>query len=434
MQTPTVTPWVLFALGLGGALLAVNAFRPPRSQRWSIVAWVAGWLTSELPLHHLVAQALLLVVLVWRGALASWPGAVGLTLAVAAWVGLVVLAVRAPEAATTVEMALAEGLGPDYAGRLAPDLATPPRPGMPWRKLVFPLGSRDRRVEKLRNIRYAARGRRGLALDIHRPRARPTPRPVLLYVHGGAWVFGDKRNQAVPMMTHLAANGWVCVTANYRLSPRATFPDHLVDVKRALVWVRDHIEEYGGDPRFVVIAGGSAGGHLAALAALTPGDPEYQPGFEDRDTSVEACVPFYGVYDFTNRRGVSQGGMRLLLERLVVKAALDSERDRFDRASPMSRVRRDAPPFMILHGTNDTLVPVGEARLFAELLRDASRSAVVYAELPGAQHAFEILPSVRTVHVVRGVERFLSVVYGDWERGIRTPARPNTRNGRERSG
>ena len=86
-------------------------------------------------------------------------------------------------------------------------------------------------------------------------------------------------------MPHLAAQGWVCVAINYRLAPRDPFPAHIVDVKRAIAWIREHIAEYGGDPSYLAITGGSAGGHLAALAALTPNDPAYQPGFEDADTS-----------------------------------------------------------------------------------------------------------------------------------------------------
>jgi len=87
-------------------------------------------------------------------------------------------------------------------------------------------------------------------------------------------------------MSHLAELGWVCVAINYRLSPRSTWPDQIVDVKRALAWTKEHIAEYGGDPDWVAITGGSAGGHLSSLAALTPNDPQFQPGFEDADTSV----------------------------------------------------------------------------------------------------------------------------------------------------
>jgi len=104
-------------------------------------------------------------------------------------------------------------------------------------------------------------------------------------------------------MRELASRGWVCVASNYRLSPKATMPDHIVDVKRAIAWIREHIEEYGGDPDFVCITGGSAGGHLCSLAALTANDPRFQPGFESVDTSVHACVPFYGVFDFLDRAG-----------------------------------------------------------------------------------------------------------------------------------
>jgi len=184
-------------------------------------------------------------------------------------------------------------------------------------------------------------------------------------------------------------------------------------VKRALAWVQEHIAEYGGDPDFVVITGGSAGGHLASLAALTANDPEYQPGFESRDTRVRACVSFYGVYDFTDRKGLARPDTRGLLERYVVKRPFATAREAYERASPMSRITPDAPPFFVIHGTNDTLVPVGEARLFVELLRGAARTPIVYAELPGAQHAFEVFVSLRTAHVLRGVERFLAYVYSE---------------------
>jgi acetyl esterase/lipase len=250
---------------------------------------------------------------------------------------------------------------------------------------------------------------------------------VLVQVHGGAWIIGDKQQQGRPLVHHLASLGWVCVSINYRLSPRSTFPDHVVDVKRALAWVKEHIAEYGGDPDFVVLSGGSAGGHLSSLAALTAGDPELQPGFEGADTSVRACVPFYGVYDFTNREGVGRADMLPFLERLVFKRQLSEARGVFERASPMSRVHPGAPPFLVVHGTHDSLVPVEQARLFVKILREASRAPVAYLELPQAQHAFEVFSSARTAHVVRGVARFLAYVYSA-HRGVAPEevARPPT--------
>ena len=176
--------------------------------------------------------------------------------------------------------------------------------------------------------------------------------------------------------------------------------------------MKQHIAEYGGDPDYVVISGGSAGGHLASLAALTPNRPEYQPGFETVDTTVQGCVPFYGVYDFTNRDGIRGRGMGKFLERRVMKSKLATAREAWEAASPMDQVNQGAPPFFVVHGANDTLVPVAEARSFVQLLRAASDAPVAYAELPGAQHAFEIFRSVRTLHVVRGTERWLAWAYG----------------------
>ena len=178
-------------------------------------------------------------------------------------------------------------------------------------------------------------------------------------------------------MRQLTSHGWVCVAANYRLS-HATFPDHLVDVKRVLTWVRTHAADLGGDPDFVAITGGSAGAHLAALAALTPNQPEYQPGFESADTSVQACVPFYGIYDFTNRAGRLGGdGMGGFLERIVMKERIADAPESFRRASPICLVRPDAPPFAIVHGTNDSFAHIEDARAFVQELRAATSDARV---------------------------------------------------------
>jgi acetyl esterase/lipase len=253
-----------------------------------------------------------------------------------------------------------------------------------------------------------------LRLDIYEPRDSAPPgsarRPVLIQIHGGGWVIGNKEEQGLPLMTHLAARGWVCVAPNYPLSPRATWPDHLVALKRAIAWTREHIEDYGGDPSFIAVTGGSAGGHLAALVALTADDPAYQPGFEDADTSVQACVPFYGAYDLANVLQTKSGDQRLdyFLARTVFKT---KERSVFESATPLLRVRADAPPFFVIHGAHDSLAPVEEARELVRRLREVSTSPVVYAELPGAQHAFDVFHSIRSAHVIRGAERFLRWVH-----------------------
>jgi acetyl esterase/lipase len=277
---------------------------------------------------------------------------------------------------------------------------------------VLPLRFRHKDVTRVRNIPYGPYGHRN-KLDVYKPKKGAQGAPVLFQIHGGGWVIGDKREQAIPLMLHMAARGWVCVAANYRLSPRATFPDHLIDLKKALAWIRENIAEHGGDPDFVVVTGGSAGGHLTALVGLTQNDPQLQPGFEDVDTSVAAAVPYYGVYDFMNdfKIKVNEGRAKYFLARTVMKTSREEAPELWRLASPQALVSPDDPPFFILHGSNDTLVPVQEARGFVEKLRSVSRSPVVYAELPGAQHAFDLFPSLRAGHVIRAVERFLDYVY-----------------------
>jgi acetyl esterase/lipase len=213
-------------------------------------------------------------------------------------------------------------------------------------------------------------------------------------------------------MSELASRGWVCFNADYRLSPVATFPDHLVDVKRALAWIRAHADEYAIDADFVAITGGSAGGHLIALAALTADDPTYQPGFETADTTVQAAVPFYGVYDFTNRNGSWPPEMvPWFIAPLVMKADPKYAPEAYAAASPLDQVRRDAPPFFVIHGTLDVLAPVADARDFVERLRAVSEQPVYYLELRGAQHAFETFASIRANAVVEAAARFLDAVW-----------------------
>jgi acetyl esterase/lipase len=226
---------------------------------------------------------------------------------------------------------------------------------------------------------------------------------------------GNKRGQAYPLMNHLAERGWVCASMSYRLAPAHPWPAHIVDVKLAIAWLRQHAHEFGGDPDFVVVTGGSAGGHLAALAALSPNDPAFQPGFEQVDTAVAAAVPLYGRYDFFSREGEGRREFMYFLERVVVQDWARRRPDVFKAASPIWREADmpEAAPFLIVHGDRDSLIPVEQARAFALKLRTHSRQAVAYAELPGAQHAFDFIASRRTKDVCEAIGGFLGVVLGE---------------------
>jgi len=410
--------WAFLGVTLVGAWFTFNAYVPLRSAGPFIVpSFFAGWLTSELSAHHFAWQLLATIFFTWMGALDAWPGQLGLAITFLSWVGLASLVPLSRRSEPVVEASLAAGLGSDYRSMILPEIGARIDAAGPASQTLNPFRYRHPDVEVANDIAYLDDGDPKHRLDVYTPRAGASNAPVLLQIHGGGWVIGNKREQALPLMYHLASRGWICVATNYRLSPRATFPDHLIDLKYAMRWIREHIAEFGGDPDFVAATGGSAGGHLSSLLALTAGDPEYQPGFESVDTSVRACVPFYGIYDFTNEYGLqAYSGLGGFVERTVMKKSLSEERQAFRRASPLHRVHAGAPPFFVIHGSHDSLASVEEARHFADVLRKVSQQPVVYAEIPGAQHAFEIFHSLRTTHVVRAVDRFLSFVYSDYLR------------------
>ena len=402
------------------AALTANAIRPVPGFRAGIPAFAAGWLTSELAPHLLALTAADTAAQVRRGRRRGRGrrSRAVLLLAGANLAAQAFLIDQSRRVRTDAEDALVEGLGYDYIEQLDAK-PTPAELAVPWRKLVNPFRIRDLAVRVDKNVPYAPdHGKRGL-LDIYRPaEGEITGAPVLLQVHGGGWTIGSKDQQGIPLMHHLAAKGWVCVAINYRLAPRDPFPAQIIDVKRAIAWIREHIEEYGGDPDYIAITGGSAGGHLTALAAVTANDPAYQPGFEGADTSVAAAVPHYGVYDFagcTGLRSAEQMRDQFLAPR-VVKRTWAEDPEVFEAGTPLLRVGKDAPDFFVLHGAHDSLVSVEQARLFVQRLREVSGATVVYAELPGAQHAFDVFPSIRSQHVVRAIDRYLHWHWNGWRR------------------
>jgi acetyl esterase/lipase len=390
--------WLYLAVAVWGSLFTLVSFRPPRRPGWLMaIGFFAAWFTTELAIVHLALQIVFTLIFVWFGALEAWPGWVALALTLASWSGLVV-SIRAASATDQVfARALSEAFGiHDAMVRIE------------RRRVWLPFWFRRRDVERLKNVAYADDDLRRHRCDIYRPKTTPAGAPVLLQIHGGAWVISNKDQQAMPLINFMAARGWVCVTINYGLSPRITWPEHLVNCKLALAWIRDHITEYGGDPSFVAVTGGSAGGHLTAMMGLTANDPQWQPGFEEADTSVQAMVPFYGVYDWTPNTTKRDRDLRRLLERSVVKQPFADARAIYEAASPMHQIRADAPPALVIHGTLDTLAPVAEARKFVAKLRSVSKQPVAFAELGGAHHGFDVFNSIRTLHAIAGVDLFLT--------------------------
>jgi acetyl esterase/lipase len=397
-------------------LVAANAWRPfVRRGLLSGYFCAAAWGPGELPLvaltFHLAANGI-------AAALGAFQGTLGLSaviLAIGTTLLLAGLDVFARRTAACYDAALIAALGAGHRDRARRPRqpghhnATARKPG------VLRVARIRRHFAHERDVSYGPHGRAN-QLDIWRDEDLPPDAgaPVLLQVPGGAYVSAFKYGQAYPLMSHLAEQGWVCVTINYRSALRHAWPAQIIDVKRALAWVRMNIAEYGGDPSFIAITGGSAGGHLAALAALTPNAQQWQPQFEHVDTSVAAAVPFYGVYDWLNRDGTGHKHLLGFLERVVVHRRLRGNVAIFDEASPVTHIGPDAPPFLISHGTADALAPVEQARSFTTQLREVSANPVVYAELPHAQHAFDVLGTRRATSAAVAVGDFLSVTYGQY--------------------
>lgn len=366
-------------------------------------------LVSEFPTHVLAAEAGVAAGLIARGALRHRSGRVALAVTAASWAGLLASRQDAARTSAVLEAAIEGELGERYRDVLPAGhyKETPASLRQKW----FPRLSERQVYLRHEDLSYGEAGIRN-NLDIWYRDDLPADgrAPVLLQIPGSAWVKGGKRGQGYPLLAHMAEQGWVCVAINYSLAPNAHWPAHIIDIKRAIAWIKREIGSYGGDPDFVALTGGSAGGHLSALAALSPSAPEFQPGFEEMDTSVVAAVPFYGVYDLLDRAHDSPPELEPFLRHIVIGASADEAYMVWDQGSALSWVNPDAPPFFVIHGDIDTFTSPEQAHAFSDALRKVSNNPVIHAELPGAQHMFDALPSVRTAATVAAVDRFLTLV------------------------
>ncbi|KAJ3208522.1 hypothetical protein HK099_008712, partial [Clydaea vesicula] len=206
-----------------------------------------------------------------------------------------------------------------------------------------------------------------LSLDVYSHEAYPQNCPVIIYVHGNQWVAGDKKN-IPPFLQYLVLKKWVVVSINHRLAPQFHFPQHVIDVKRSIRWVRKHISKFGGDPSYICISGSNSGGHLAALTALTANDPYYQPGFTDVDTTVKACIAISSCLDLTNYKSVWSRGFETWFAQTVLgKHTIKGEEEFLSMTSPLSllkqklQIRRKSsfnPNLtLVANATNDTSKP-----------------------------------------------------------------------------
>jgi acetyl esterase/lipase len=365
-----------FTWFFAASLWTINALRRPVPPGKGFPPlWLPGMVVSELAPWLFVARAVVAWGFIAVGALELRIGQAGLALFMLSEAGLVPLMVRSWRASRNA------GTRPGLL-----DLFNV-RSGLPDE------------IELSTEIQYWD----DLTLDVYR-RAHVRNAPTLVYLHPGSWMRGRPGRQALPLIHGLARAGWVILDIRYPLSPLATFPEHLIGVKRAIAWAKSEGRQLGVDPDRVCIAGGSSGAHLASLAALTWDHDDLQPGFERADTSVVACVPHYGIYDLLVRNSTRFDWP--FVAQHVLKARPQEAPDLYRLGSPIDLVRGDAPPFLVVHGDLDSVVLVEESHHFVDALR-AAGARVEYHEVRGAQHGFDAIGSIRTRAVDRLVAAFL---------------------------
>ena len=390
-------------------LSAATALRPGRRGLFSALAFPVGWAAGELPGQGIVIEGLLVGLLRWWG----WPAT--------HWLGYLVLLVAGVVVAENLVLIAILFRSRVIVRRAMCDAPEQPlevpRPsedvfGSWWRTaLQVPFHPRD--MQLIRNVNYGPEPRH--RLDVWRLSTTPKDAPVIFYIHGGGWTFGDKREQGRPMLHEFVRRGWIVVASNYRLAPRNPWPAQIEDATRVLGWIKKNITTYGGDPSRVVVAGGSAGGHLAALLALSAKDSTWRPTemADVRDWSVRGALSFYGVLEMTGDEEHWHGlgrGLLFLLERKVVQLPYADNEQLYRSLSPYDRIDVDAPPFFVVQGVNDTLVDVHVARDFVSKFRRVAFAPIYYIELPYTQHTFDLTASPRTSATTRAAVAFAESV------------------------
>ncbi len=389
---------LLFA-GTAGLLASWNAARPliDPTRRYS-PAWLPAMVISELAPFWLVVHAMLLAVGL---ALSGWSNRGGR-------IGVVALAISM---ALLIWVIARSSIGARRLRRLVAGVVHPARGRARFvgRPVPTPPGVIERH-----GIEWSA----GLTLDVIGPQPPSSSGPVLVYVHGGGWTGGDPQRQARDLYHALALDGWTTLAIRYPFTPHVDVEDQIETTRAAIRWARSDlagVPDVGLDPTDVVVAGGSAGGHLAAMAALTAGHDGER---------VAACIGLYGVYDMANRNRTRAHWTKTRRE--VMLASVDEAPDRYRAVSPIDQVDERSPPMLIVHGTHDTLVPVGEGTQFVDVLRRAGRP-VDFVPVYGAQHAFDALSSTTS--------RTTAAVIRDWLRAtVLEPVTPPRRDTHRRRG
>jgi len=246
-------------------------------------------------------------------------------------------------------------------------------------------------AQEQRDIAYVANGHARQKLDLFTPEKSDGPLPLIIWIHGGGWSAGSKAD-CPPLRQGFTERGYAVASLDYRLSSDAIFPAQVEDCKAAIRWLRAHAKEYNLDPDRFGVWGSSAGGHLSALVGASGGVKEFDQGApSDVSSRVQAACDFFGPTDLLQMDAHALPNARLKHdppfspESRLIGGAIQDNKDKAARANPITYVTADDPPFLIVHGDQDPLVPIHQSQLLFEALKKAGVS-VHFHTIHGAGH------------------------------------------------
>ncbi len=244
-------------------------------------------------------------------------------------------------------------------------------------------------VEAHRDLPYVENGHQRQKLDLYLPEKAERPLPVIVWVHGGGWRAGDKGN--CPALSHVS-RGYAVASIGYRLSGDAIFPAQIEDCKAALRWLRANAAQYRLDSQRIGAWGSSAGGHLVALLGTSGNATEFEVGaHRDQSSAVQAVCDFYGPTDLLQMDAHAPASSRLKHdpaespESRLIGGAIQENKAKTQLANPIRYVTKTAPPFLIVHGDEDSTVPHHQSQLLFDALKQAGTS-VHFHTIKGAGH------------------------------------------------
>lgn len=225
-------------------------------------------------------------------------------------------------------------------------------------------------TETLRNIEYGRVGNRPLLLDVLQPSGKSaTPRPAVIFVHGGSWRHGHRWSPPTPL---LAEQGYFTASIDYRLSSDAIFPAAVEDTKCAVRWLRANAAKYNVDPDRIGVWGLSAGGHLVEFLGTTADDPRFEGtgGWSNVSSRVACVVSFFGPSNFKPATPQSVANPRHPVVEFLGAQYADNP-GLYREASPITYVSQKSAPMLLVHGDRDPIVPLQQSQWMAEAMEKA---------------------------------------------------------------